>query len=149
MSDLALKRRPDGTFDLDYDSETRDLVLTESLEVSVIISIGSDAREKVIGTLSLTPLNDGWWGDAVGDDFQLGGYVYRALQGKLAPATLVDLKQYVKDALKWMVDDGVASDVDVDVSIDEQVAVVLVTIAKPSAEPENYRFELPWKETLE
>ena len=64
MSDLALYRRPDGNYDLDFDKAVGDLVKTESLANVVILSIGSYARNRRLGnSANLKPSFGGWWGD--------------------------------------------------------------------------------------
>ena len=43
MSDLALKRLEDGTYDLDF--ESYDFRVTDGLENSVILSLGTFSRD--------------------------------------------------------------------------------------------------------
>lgn len=109
MGDLSLYRRNDGNFDLDFDAESGDLRLSESLENAVAISIGTFARERSAGNgASIGPKIGGFWGDALDESGTLGGYLYEAFPGKREEASLRDLESSVSQSLKWMLDDGVA-----------------------------------------
>ena len=63
------------------------------------------------------------------------------------------LKTLVKEALEWMVEDGIAKTIECDVNIIDdklfggKTAVIEVVINKPDGEYENYNFEINWKAT--
>jgi len=153
MSDLALCRRSDGNFDLDFDSESGDLLLSEGLENAVAISIGTYARNRSLGTsANLEPVLGGWWADALDESGTLGGYLYEAFPGKLTDSTCRDVETLVKDALKWMVSDGVAKSVSCSAEIDSEDAETVsisVTIEKPQGNAETFKFEVNWKATID
>ena len=148
MSDLALKRLSDGCFDLDFDG--LDLLLTNTLENAVIISIGSYAREVTGETANTEPDIGGWWGDAVEDNLiKLGGYLHKAFHKKLTNATCRDIEGFVNDALKWMVNDGIAKETSCSASISgSKMISMTVIITKPSGSPETFTYEFNWEATL-
>lgn len=147
MSDLALKKNENQEYDLDFDG--LDLALTSSLENSVIISLGTKAREKSAGDMHLGALDEGWWADFVVEESSLGGLVHLVFKEKLKSETLLLLKQYVKECLAWMVSDGVVKEVTVITEIQsEHIAALIITLTKPGNESETFRFELLWSETL-
>ena len=107
MSDLALYRRSSGDFDLAFDEDKGDLLTSDSLENAVVISIGTYARERNLGKVAnLKPNVGGWWGDALSEKGNLGGYLYEAFPGKLTDVTARSVENLVNESLAWMVEDG-------------------------------------------
>ena len=149
MSDLALTRREDGDFDLAFDAGRGDLLTADSLENSVIISIGTYARERNLGNAAnLKPNVGGWWGDALDEEGTLGGYLYEAFPGKLTEETAEAVENLCAEALKWMVDDGVAKAVNCEAGIVENAVLSLVvTIERPEGDSEVFLYEFNWSAT--
>lgn len=58
----------------------------------------------------------GWWGDSfpVVPNDRIGSRLWLLSRAKLTNETLARAKEYADEALKWMVDDGVAARVDVE-----------------------------------
>lgn len=150
MSDLALFRRSDGNFDLDFDKSRGDLLMSDSLENAVTISIGTYSRERKLGrNANLKPCLGGWWGDALDDNGILGGYLYEAFPGKLNTATAKSVEALVKEALQWMIDDGVAGSMECSASVvNDEFISLSVTLTRPNGEQENpFIYELKWMAT--
>lgn len=150
MSDIALVEKQDGSFDLDFDEKSKDLLLTDSLYNAVAISIGSYARNRNLKPNSavLDPQIGGWWADALDPLGTLGGYLYEAYPGKISQETLVKLKDLVVESLQWMIDDGVAKSTDCEVSVGEKDFVTIsVAIKKPDGTTDDYKYELNWMAT--
>lgn len=149
MSDLAIYRREDGDFDLQFDAGRGDLLVTDSLENAVAISIGTYARERNLGNVAnLTPNIGGWFGDALDEEGTLGGYLYEAFPGKLTEETARSVENLAAEALKWMVDDGVAKSVSCVAGIaDNMMLDLTVIIERPEGDSEAFLFELNWSAT--
>lgn len=150
MSDIALTAKQDGSFDLDFDEKSKDLVLSDSLYNAVAISIGTYARDRNLKPNSavLDPQLGGWWADALDPLGTLGGYLYEAYPGKISDSTLTKVKELVAEALQWLIDDGVAKTVKCDVRADENdIVTVAVAIEKPDGATDDYKYELNWKST--
>jgi phage gp46-like protein len=119
MSDIKLKYFPDRKeFDIAVNSACTDLELDETFETPVNISLFSDAR----ATPEELPVS--YQGDA-------GGSWMDSLTAKAPPASLLWLLQrakiidpetlrsgedYARNALKWMLDDKIAKDIQVTVT---------------------------------
>lgn len=59
----------------------------------------------------------GWWGDSfppVAND-RIGSRLWLLTRAKLLPETLRRAKEYAEESLRWLIDDGVAQRVDVEV----------------------------------
>ena len=149
MSDLALYRRDDGNFDLAFNEGRGDLLTDDSLENAVVISIGTYARERNLGKVAnLKPSVGGWWGDALDEKGTLGGYLYEAFPGKLIESTARQVEVLCSEALKWMVDDGVAKSVGCKAEVaDEETMNVTITIQRPDGSDNAYAYEIKWMAT--
>lgn len=149
MSDLALYRREDGCYDLDFDGAVGDLLTTNTLENAIVISIGTYARERKLGKVAnLKPVIGGWWGDALSEKGNLGGYLYEAFPGKLTEVTARSVENLVNESLVWMVGDGVAKSVSCKTEIaDEKTMNVTVTIERPDGGDNAYAYEIKWMAT--
>ncbi len=143
MSDLLLERRKDGFFDLCF--ENGDLLMGEFLKNAVLLSIGSMAR-KVSG-FSGKLQDDGWWGEPTFEGDKWGSLVHTLFQNRGDSNTVLLARQYVKNSLQWLIDDGVASDVNVDVRCDAESLDIDVAVLK-GEKVEDYRFNMLWNEVL-
>jgi len=151
VSDLLLKNLEDGTCDLDFDSVSLDLKTSDSLFNCVTLSLGTFAREKKLEKVisNLNPSIGGWWGDSLNAEYNLGSNVYEAIPGKSVDSSLKDVERLSKDALQWLVDDGIAQSVGCSAKFEGSVIVIGVVIAKPSGEVAEYSYELNWEATSE
>lgn len=149
MSDLALYRRSSGDFDLAFDEDKGDLLTSDSLENAVVISIGTYARERKLGKVAnLKPNVGGWWGDALSEKGNLGGYLYEAFPGKLTDVTARSVENLVNESLAWMVEDGVANSVGCKTEIAaEETMNITVTIQRPDGGNDTYAYEIKWMAT--
>lgn len=149
MSDLALFRRSSGDFDLAFDEVKGDLLTSDSLENAVVISIGTYARERNLGKVAnLKPNVGGWWGDAISENGNLGGYLYEAFPGKLTEVTARSVENLISEALSWMVEDGVAKSVGCKAEIAaEETMNITVTIERPDGGDNAYAYEIKWMAT--
>lgn len=149
MSDLALYRRSSGDFDLAFDEVKGDLLTSDSLENAVVISIGTYARERNLGKVAnLKPNVGGWWGDALSEKGNLGGYLYEAFPGKLTEVTARSVESLISEALSWMVEDGVAKSVGCKAEIDDEETMnIIVTIERPDGGDNAYAYEIKWMAT--
>lgn len=89
---------------------TLDHASDDPLIRAVIISLFTWRRANPDDDLPSTERN-GWWGDSyptVLDD-RIGSRLWLLLRAKMLPDTIACAKQYAEEALKWLVDDGVAA----------------------------------------
>lgn len=108
MSDIRL-HQIGGRFDVRVVSN--DLEQDEGLETAIIISLFCDRR---VSAEELPPEEQsrrGWWGDVADDKDLIGSKLWLLRREKITPETLRRAKEYSEEALKWLLDDGVASSV--------------------------------------
>jgi phage gp46-like protein len=149
MSDLKLKYYPESGF-YDLDLEEGDIKREDGIKTSVLISILTD---RIILEESEQPNGPedrrGFWGDdlqKVKNDF-IGSKAWASFRNKKTPSNVNTLKERLEDCLKWLVLDGVASEVIVNIigAEDENADFGFsIDIIKPTG-PENFKFDLNWE----
>lgn len=88
--------------------------IDDDLARSIIISLFSwhrAGKDDALPGIS----REGWWADTFSDNDQIGSKLWLLSREKLTPEVLRRAKTYAEDALMWMVDDRVASRVEVTV----------------------------------
>lgn len=94
--------------------------MTDSLSRAVVISLFTWQRASQSDEVD----NDqrmGWWGDTFAENKgdKIGSKLWLLLRQKVTDETLNRAQEYAYDALKWLIDDGIYSDITVDVERDE------------------------------
>lgn len=89
---------------------------TEPLTRAVIVSLFTWRRARQDDDLP-GDARMGWWGDsfATADGDRIGSRLWLLARAKLTPQTMNRASEYTQEALAWLVDDGVASRVEVEV----------------------------------
>lgn len=144
MSDFKLNYR--GRF-FDIAVEANDLARTDDLESAVIVSLFTDRR---VGREELPTLETdraGWWGDLFPEleNDKIGSKLWLLMREKQDNATLARVVEYSKEALQWLIEDGVAESVEVAASYPERERLSLsVAIQKPQGKV-SFKYILNWK----
>lgn len=91
--------------------------MQDSLSRAIIISLFSwkradenDIYDKELG-------KQGWWGDSLNND-KIGSKLWQLLRNKITSETIFQAEEMVFDALKWLIDDGICTDISVSVERD-------------------------------
>jgi len=146
LSDLALTLVDGGSgIDLAFTSDGSSLLRDNGLETAVLISLFTDQR---VAESELPPghkSKKGWWGDAFlekpGD--KIGSKIWTFARGKLLPETAAAIQVRARQALEWMIEDGVALTVDVVATLRQEGFIeIVIQIARPDAEDD--KFTLFW-----
>ena len=89
----------------------------------------------------------GWWADTYNTDGDLtGSRIWELLRQKVTAQALRQAEEFGREALQWLIDDGVASTVDVAVEAGESGRVdMLVTVTKPDRSATTIRFQDVWE----
>jgi phage gp46-like protein len=124
------------------DDQTGDLVVgdngniaqADELKTAILISLFTD-READEGDGVEPNARRGWWGDAYAEvaNDKIGSRLWLLRQRRASTSDTPRLaEQYVREALQWMIDDGVADDVAATASyIRADVLKITVDIKKP------------------
>lgn len=151
MTDIALTWNPEeGRADL---SLTRgDLTLEEGLRTAVIISLFSDALARGDDDLGAAEGGNGgdrrgWWGDVPlpGEvPRRIGSRLWLLRRAKATEGTRLRAVTMVREALAWMIQDGVVDRIGVDAVLagapPDRILLTLTLFRGAVSE----RFDLPW-----
>lgn len=130
-----------------------DLIRDDGLETAVAISLFTDRRASLEDSLPDASGNlRGWWADIT-----MGSKLWLLERSKTIDKVLSDASDYIKEALQWMIDDGVADKVECFVirvrgnqatSGDE--LLMTINIFKPNAlgTPSTFKYFYNWKNQL-
>ncbi len=134
-----------------------DMVNDRSLLTPIIVSLFTDARANDDDTLPDLRSSDrrGWWADSTntakkGD--QIGSRLWLLERAKNTVRTLPDAKRYAEEALKWLIDEGIAESVTVSAEAVQLPSSTLglalaISVKKPSGTTETYKFAQEWEDT--
>lgn len=141
-----MTKKPNGLYDLAF--EQGDFVLTNSLQNCVLISLACWSRDQDVREVAnIKPDVGGWWGNSL-EDVEIGSQIWKLFRQKLNSQTAENAVESAKSALKWMIDDGVAKDVSVEAEIKGKYLEMVVSIEKPDATGEEFRWQINWEESL-
>jgi phage gp46-like protein len=128
-----------------------DLASGADLETAVVISLFTDRRADADDRIpDGTQDPRGWWGDAQRTR-PLGSKLWLLERAKKTEQTRLAAKDYVDDALAWLVEDGIAASVETAVAwqdgrAPQGVLGIVVTITEPGgAPPRVFNYEWAWK----
>lgn len=175
MSDVKLCWNS-ATQTADLVLENGQLVMDSTLQTAVIISWFTDRRadDDVVLPDYIGPEmpgsgdRRGYWGDHYSPDIlaaiaaglgvtpaptdRWGSLFWTLAREKSTADVLARAKQYGADALQWMLDNGVASKIDVTASVltggdgsPNETLLVGCRIYKPDGTTENYAFDYAWR----
>ena len=139
MNDLLLQKTDSESYDLVFDGN--DLVMGDAVESAIAVSLGSEKRSSDKFSKNLG--SHGWWAENTFDGSVFGSEIYKVFSHKIESSTMLLLKQYAEDALKWLVDDGVVDSIDVDV-VAESVGAALTVVIVRNGEKSSYRYDFLW-----
>lgn len=132
----------------DYALGALGLAEDDGLETAVLLSLFTDRRAEPDDALPGSDVDRrGWWGDAWPDTpgDRIGSRLWLLSREKQTTAVLGRAQQYGREALDWLIVDGIASTVDVVASIPRNGILALeIGITRPANPPIRYRFERFW-----
>lgn len=129
-----------------FDSTLSDY-MDDDLTRAVINSLFSWARASDEEVDEGQP-KQGWWGDTFESD-SFGSKLWLLMRSTLSDdnETVLRAKEYSKEALEWLVTDGVAKSVDVQVErFGLEMIDIEVTITKPDRQRLVLRFKDVWEQ---
>lgn len=155
LEDLTLqgdiKIFPDaGVVDLAYIKVgDRDLVRDPGIETAVIISLFTNRRAEEEDILPDNSADkNGYWGDILNDaNDSTGSKLWLVGRSKNTTEVIPLVEEYAKEALEWMVEDGVAEKVEVVAERYDMVTVLMtIAITRPGEEQSIfYKYYFNWK----
>lgn len=133
----------DGMFDLSIGDG--DILRDDGLETSVIISLFTDRRVTEEEKPFLASSRRGYWGDMFSeiDGDKMGSRLWTLEREKRTVEVLRRAEDYVREALQWMIEDGVVLSISAVASYNENKFLIIdINIKKPLGN--ESRFEVLW-----
>lgn len=147
MSDILLGVE-DGCFDIRL--KDGDLERDEGLETAVAISLFTNRRVGDEELPDLATSKEGWWGDTFPevDLDRIGSRLWTLDREKRVIETLRKAEDYAREALNWLLEDGVASSIEVEASFVGDAPAgqwqLDIVIVKPPGR--QSRFQVLWEQ---
>jgi phage gp46-like protein len=125
-----------------------DLTTGQDLETACLVSLFTDK----LATPDFVPTDGtsdrrGWWADPYNDQ-PLGSSLWQLERAHKTRDTLGLARRYALDALQWLVDDGVASRVDVDTRWvgppGSTMLGIAILISKPDGSATRFQYGWAW-----
>lgn len=115
MSDIAIEYKSQIK-EYDISILNGDLKECDDLDSAVIISLFTWARASA-GEVDENAPRFGWFGDKIDADStdSTGSKLYLLKRKKITNQTIMDSREYIEQALQWMIEDGVATEIKAEV----------------------------------
>lgn len=102
----------DNTYQGDIEYDNGDITRENGIETAVLMSLFTDARASIEDDLP-DPENEdrrGWWGDqiSVEEGDAIGSKLWLLARNKTDQQTMIRAEAYTKEALQWLIDDGIS-----------------------------------------
>lgn len=122
------------------------LLTAQALETAVMVSLFTDDRAEPDDRLAPGDTDRrGWWGNALGDD-PIGSRLWLLRRARRLPETLNLARDYIREALAWLVADGIAAKVDVTTEWAARGRIgALIVISQADGSSAALRAEWAWE----
>lgn len=146
MGDLALRWEP-GAGGADLAVESDDLATDDGLRTAIYLSLFLDARARADDPL---PSDDGdrrgWWGDEFAEvaDDRIGSRLWLLNRSKITESLARRSEDYDREALQWLLEDRVASQIDVAVDVSTGRSLHYVKVHRPTGSALEFKFSHAW-----
>ena len=147
LADLALTwAQQEGTADLVLIDN--DLASDRGLETAVLLSLFLDRRAQPDDRPPSGDPNDrrGWWADelAAVEGDQIGSRLWLLDRSVSSNETARRAEEYVREALAWLIEDRVASSIDVQIDTADNNLQIGLTLQRPGRDAVSFRFAHVW-----
>ena len=120
-----------------------------ALEASVWVSLFTDAlADPADMTPDLGGDRRGWWGDSGrAADARMGSLLWLHMREKKTETVRLKVENAAREALQWLIDDGIASDVTVAASFPSaprDALALVVTLTEPNGVRRDWKVDLLW-----
>ena len=119
-----------------------DLLAEDGLDTAILISLFTDARVREDELPPGHTWRRGWWGDDVEDEPDItGSKLWVLRREKATQEVLVRARGYIREALAWMLRDGVAVALNVDTAYSAPgVMQIFIEIVEPDRTRQEFQF---------
>lgn len=137
-----------GYWDIEFTEDGTDLLAAANLVNAVGICIFTDRRSN---SDDIVPNQKGYAGDALNgeNELPLGSKLWMLLRGKSLPSVLIDAEKFVTESLQWLLDDGIAKELNPVASYENGNKELLrVDLEIVRLTGEKLKFSYVWEQNL-
>lgn len=132
--------------DINMDETGLDVEMDAGLETAVLISLFTNRRANTDDILPNNSNDPGGWHGDVTMDIPIGSRLWLLSRAKTEREIPAIAEEYIREALKWMLDDNVARKIDVVCTREEKDILKMdIGIYRPEAEPVFYTYYYNWQ----
>jgi len=141
--DLKLIQDPvTKLYDIAVDTETNDFTGVDTLETSLIISAFGQRRADDSEVIQ-PERQSGWWGNLLNTDgHQDGSKLWLLEQAKATQTSFAQAQDWLRQGLQWLIDDGIAIDIEIGGDRDRNVFNLRADITFPDNRVESFLFDI-------
>jgi phage gp46-like protein len=147
LADLALTWS-NVTGDADVLLIDSDLASERGLMTGVVLSLFTHRRAEDDDKPPSGDARDrrGWWADQFADveGDRFGSRLWLLDRSKRTNETVLRAKEYVREALAWMLEDKVVESIDVTIETTASALLIAVGLQRPGKDPVSFRFAHTW-----
>lgn len=129
----------------DWQQGSGDLLSGSDLQTAIIISLFTDLDARPDDNIDGNDRR-GWWGNA-GTEKSVGSRLWLLRRSKLTSAVALKAEDYCRDALGWLMSDGVVRAIDVTTQIVFPRRLnIFISYEQPGVASEDLRFFWVWEQ---
>lgn len=145
MSDIATEWNV-NTLRGEWSLAQGELLSGHDLQTAIIISLFTDRLARDDDVMD-DNVRRGWWGDS-GQDYVIGSRLWLIAREKLTVNVAQRAEDYAREALQWLIDDGVVASLDIGSQIIYPARLNLfIRYHQPGYHKEDLRFFWVWETT--
>lgn len=143
MTDITTIWNPD-TGHGDWQQAAGDLVAGDDLQTAIYISLFTERQARADDTYDGDD-RKGWWGDT-GSGYAIGSRIWLLKRQILSPAVANAAAGYAKEALAWLIDDGIVESIAVATQIVYPRRLnMTITYQKPDRSSASVKYFWVWE----
>lgn len=129
----------------DWQMAGAQLASGDDLSTTILLSLFTDRLANPDDTIpDGTADPRGWWGDQ-GEEVIIGSRLWLLDRSKLTEVVAAQARDYAAEALKWMQDDGVVTEIDITTQIIlPNILGLQVVVTKPDGKQQPFNFSWAW-----
>lgn len=131
MTDAVLSRTPGKVVDFTVGSDG-DIEQADFFDTALLVSIFEEKRASA-SEVALPELRRGWIGNESLEGFERGSKIWLYEQARLNRDTINSIRSAAAVALQWLIDEGYAERIAVDVGLTVDSVSLIVVVTRPDS----------------
>jgi len=143
IKDIKLTKDSEGVYDISFTNG--DFTLDSGLETSFMMTCYCQQRDD---TIEDPRSRGGWAGNQLNQDgFEQGSLAWTLFQARTDEDTALLAQNYLEDAFQWYLDQGIAKDLEIEITLDNEKMTATISITRNDDTQFVQYYDL-WLETV-